>query len=282
MARLGSESSNWLEFRRDEESGIESLSAHFQGHAYDAHAHDELLVGVTLHGVQRFRCRRAMHTSTTGRIMVIEPGAVHDGHAPEADGFTYAMLYIPQPWIENSDRTNGISALAGLSRWFGDTIAEDELLRQAILRAFAAVHGKEGKLARDLSMGALLRALAGKHVADELAGPRLARASAVNQARDFMDANLSMDIGLMDLVRCTGIDRFRLNRLFTDSVGQSPHAYLVNARLREARRRLAAGETPADVATAVGFADQSHLGRWFRRAYGLGPGAYQRACTNVL
>lgn len=214
--------------------------------------------------------------------MVIEPGAVHDGHAPEEDGFTYAMLYIPQSWVESGQGAGSAPPLSGLSRWFRDTLADDEELRLAILRAFAAIHGMEGKLARDLSMTALLRALAGGRVAGDVAGPRSAHVSIMGRARDFIHANLAMDISLADLAICTGIDRFRLNRLFTEEVGQSPHAYLVNMRLREARRRLAAGETPADVATAVGFADQSHLGRWFRRAYGLGPGAYQRVCTNVL
>ncbi|HEY9131484.1 MAG TPA: AraC family transcriptional regulator [Dyella sp.] len=282
MSIQRSASSNWLELRRDEESGIESLRAHFQGHAYDAHAHDELLVGVTLHGVQRFRCRRAMHTSTKGRIMVIEPGAVHDGHAPEEAGFTYAMLYIPRSWMESEPDAGGASPLSSLSGWFRDTLGVDERLRKAILRAFAAVHGKEGRLARDLSVEALLRALKGKLADDESMSHKTARAPAVEQVRDFIHANLAMDIGLADLVRHTGMDRFRLNRMFTAAIGQSPHAYLVNVRLREARRRLAAGEAPADVAATVGFADQSHLGRWFRRAYGLGPGAYQQACTNVL
>jgi len=34
-------------------------------------------------------------------------------------------------------------------------------------------------------------------------------------------------------------------------------------------------------ALASGFADQSHLGRWFRRAYGLTPAAYRLGRTNV-
>ncbi|MGV8364806.1 AraC family transcriptional regulator, partial [Pseudomonas aeruginosa] len=29
------------------------------------------------------------------------------------------------------------------------------------------------------------------------------------------------------------------------------------------------------------FADQSHLGRWFRRAYGMTPAAYRRQCTQL-
>jgi AraC-like DNA-binding protein len=55
-----------------------------------------------------------------------------------------------------------------------------------------------------------------------------------------------------------------------------PSAYLRQLGLREARRRLAAGEAIAAVAPATGFADQSHLTRWFRRTYGITPGAYQR------
>ncbi|CUZ61233.1 AraC-like ligand binding domain [Serratia marcescens] len=86
---------DWLELRRDDETGIESVNAHFQGHAYDPHDHDEMLVGVTQQGLQRFNCHRSLHTSRPGRAMLIEPGAVHDGHAPQAEGFTYAMLYLP-------------------------------------------------------------------------------------------------------------------------------------------------------------------------------------------
>ncbi len=42
------------------------------------------------------------------------------------------------------------------------------------------------------------------------------------------------------------------------------------------RRMLARGEQPATVAMELGFADQSHLGRWFVRAYGLTPALYRK------
>ncbi|NER62084.1 AraC family transcriptional regulator, partial [Pseudomonas sp. MAFF212428] len=47
------------------------------------------------------------------------------------------------------------------------------------------------------------------------------------------------------------------------------------------RRQLAAGQRPAQVALDLGFADQSHLGRWFVRAYGLTPAQYRRRCTKL-
>ncbi len=104
---------------------------------------------------------------------------------------------------------------------------------------------------------------------------------AARRARDALAANLAGDIGLADLADAAGADRFRLTRLFREAYGRSPHAYLVQLRLKAARRALAAGESPARAAADCGFADQSHLGRWFRRAYGLTPAAYRRICTNL-
>jgi AraC-like DNA-binding protein len=95
-------------------------------------------------------------------------------------------------------------------------------------------------------------------------------------ARDHLHARLADDVGLEELARVAGVDRFRFTRQFTAAFGLSPHAYLVRLRLRAARRLLATGASASDVAAAVGFADQSHLGRWFQRAYRLSPAAYQR------
>ena len=76
-------------------------------------------------------------------------------------------------------------------------------------------------------------------------------------------------------------DRFRLSRAFKAAFGIAPHAYLVQLRLARARQLLASGQPPARVAMTLGFADQSHMGRWFRRAYGLTPAHYRRRCSNL-
>ncbi len=264
--------SDWVDIRRDPDTGIEIVRAHFRGHAYDPHDHDEMLVGVTQQGVQRFRCRRAHHTSTPGRAILIEPGAVHDGHAPEAEGFTYVMLYLPQPWVAQhlarAERPGDARALPA----FRETLSDDAPLAAAIQRAFDGLHGQEGRLARDQGLDAMMAALA-RHVQparDEAVDAKMAA------VRDLLHDRLADDLGLDELARFAGVDRFRLTRQFTQAFGLSPHAYLVRLRLRAARRLLAMGDSVADAAAAVGFADQSHLGRWFQRAYRMSPAAYQR------
>jgi AraC-like DNA-binding protein len=271
---------NWLVARRDPETGIEGLRAHFSGHAYDPHDHDDMLIGYTEQGVQRFQCHRSLHTSVPGRAILIEPGALHDGHAPEAGGFTYAMLYLPQAWVERAARRLDLPGLGGVEAAFGHTLVDDRGLVDAIRQAFLAIYGGEGRLARDQSLDRLLMRLGGQlrdaPIIDGLAPP-----PAIARVRDLLHEQMDGNLGLDELADIAGIDRFRLTRLFRLAFGTSPHAYLVRLRLRAARRLLATGRTPAQVAAEVGFADQSHLGRWFRRAYRMTPAAYRRMCTNV-
>ena len=271
---------HWLQARRDAETGIESLRAHFSGHAYDPHDHDDMLVGFTEHGVQRFQCHRSLHTSVPGRAILIEPGAMHDGHAPEAGGFTYGMLYLPQAWVERAARRLELPGLGSVETTFGHTLVDDRGLVDAIRNAFFAIHDNEGRLARDQTLDRLLMRL-GSQLGKPLAPESNAVPPAIARVRDLLHEQMDGNVGLDELASVAGIDRFRLTRMFQRAFGTSPHAYLVRMRLRAARRLLAAGRTPAQVAADVGFADQSHLGRWFRRAYRITPAAYRQLCTNV-
>jgi AraC-like DNA-binding protein len=73
------------------------------------------------------------------------------------------------------------------------------------------------------------------------------------------------------------MSRFRLYRAFRQQLGLSPQAYLLQQRLALARRLLRSGQPPAQAALAAGFFDQSHLNRWFGRAFGVTPAGYARA-----
>lgn len=274
-------SGDWIDFRRDSETGIESVNAHFKGHAYDDHDHEELLLGVTLQGSQRFSCHRAVHTSTPGKAILIEPGAVHDGYAAQPTGFTYAMLYIPQNYVADSLSRYGMADISVVQAAFRHTLTEDRQLIVAISQAFDAIHNNEGRLARDEGLDRLMAHLM-PHVERKPAIALTESLLKMNRVRDYLHEHLAWNPGLDELTRISGIDRFRLSRQFKAAFGQSPHAYLVRLRLRTARQLLASGLSPVLVASQTGFADQSHLGRWFKRAYRITPATFQSNCTNVL
>ncbi|WP_243658863.1 helix-turn-helix domain-containing protein [Tamaricihabitans halophyticus] len=82
---------------------------------------------------------------------------------------------------------------------------------------------------------------------------------------------------MAELAEVAGCTRYALHRAFLVNLGLAPSAYQRQLRLRAARRLLASGSEIAEAASAVGFADQAHLTRWFRRCYGITPAVYQRA-----
>ena len=87
------------------------------------------------------------------------------------------------------------------------------------------------------------------------------------------------EITASDLAAATGRSRFAIHRAFTSVYGISPSDYQrqLQLRLRPARRLIARGRPISEAAARAGFADQSHLTRWFSRCYGITPGGYQRA-----
>ncbi|WP_460112523.1 AraC family ligand binding domain-containing protein [Pseudomonas sp. H3_D04] len=272
---------NWIDLTQDADTGIETLRAHFKGHAYDPHWHDSYLVGVTEQGVQQFNCRRARHQSTPGKVFLLEPGDIHDGEAPTEDGFTYRMLYLDPQWLERELSALFEDAPLNSQLSFATTLASDTRLAHAISLAFEALHGAELRIVRQSALDGLLERLTTHlHWRTRYAeDPRLPRVA--QRAREYLHANARYDIGLDQLAAATGVDRFRLTRAFKAAYGIAPHAYLVQLRLATARRLLARGELPATIAMELGFSDQSHLGRWFVRAYGLTPALYRKRCSNL-
>jgi AraC family transcriptional regulator len=97
---------------------------------------------------------------------------------------------------------------------------------------------------------------------------------AVSDALEVIHANYARDLSLTDIAAAAHLSPFHLARLFKQCLGVSPHQYLIQVRVNSARWLLSAGSgerSLAEVATAVGFADQSHLTRHFKRVTGMTP-----------
>lgn len=272
---------SWVDLKQDADTGIEVIRAHFEGHAYDPHWHDSYLIGFTEQGVQQFHCRRALFSSLPGQTFFLEPGDIHDGHAPTPGGFTYSTLYLEPAWLERAlpalfEQAPG-DCLPGVPR----TQPDDPGLLPCIANALQALSDDEPRMVRDAALDALLERISRSlHWRQRLPGnPQIA--SVALRAREYLHAHFHQNIGLDELAHICGVDRFRLSRAFKAAFGIAPHGYLIQLRLVRARRLLALGTAPADVASDLGFADQSHLGRWFRRANGLTPGAYRNLCTKL-
>ncbi|MGJ0223609.1 helix-turn-helix transcriptional regulator, partial [Streptococcus pyogenes] len=105
----------------------------------------------------------------------------------------------------------------------------------------------------------------------DVAHPRNRRVEAAEQ---LLRAHVTRPIKLKHLEQATGLSAPEVCRQFKRQYGTSPYRYLLMRRVELAADMIRTGHRLADVAAAVGFADQSHMNRAFRCFVGLSPGAY--------
>jgi AraC-like DNA-binding protein len=98
-----------------------------------------------------------------------------------------------------------------------------------------------------------------------------------NRVCDFIEEHLGEKISLGALSAMAGLSPNHFARAFQQSVGVPPHRYLLRRRVEHVEQMLRETQLPlSQIAAAVGFADQSHLTRHFRRLTGMSPSVARR------
>jgi AraC family transcriptional regulator len=101
--------------------------------------------------------------------------------------------------------------------------------------------------------------------------------AAIGRAISYIENNSDRSISLRELASAAGLSRFHFSRLFKRHLGLSPAKYVERARIEQAKALIVSAEMSlANIAQAVGFADQSHFSRRFRFYEGRTPAAFAR------
>lgn len=243
---------------------VEVLHAHFPQHAYPMHTHDAWTVLIVDTGVVRYDLERHEHSTGRSLVTLLPPNVPHDGRSATEGGFRKRVVYL-EPSLIDPARIG--RAVDDPDRADGDLRRELDLAHHALSRP-----GEELEAETRLALVAerLARHLRREDpVPPELRAPTLAR-----RLRELLDAHVVEGITLDRAAGELAAHPTHLVRAFRNETGMPPHRYLTGRRIDLARARLLAGERPADVATAVGFYDQAHLTRHFRRFLGVGPAQF--------
>ncbi|XYK81510.1 MAG: AraC family transcriptional regulator [Labrenzia sp.] len=249
------------------EAGIERIEANFQGNGFSPHRHDTYAIGLTLHGVQRFKYRGAERASRPGQVIVIHPDEVHDGGAGTETCLRYRMMYIPPEMIAEA---LGGKALPHVSI----PVLTDPLFQRSLIEALQDLDGEMGGL-RVSDLLAVLASCLNRFSDDARPVRQTLDWPVLKMCAEFIKEHAADPIASADLEAVSGLDRFALSRQFRAAFGTSPHRYLVMRRLVRVKQGLIGGDSLADIAASCGFADQSHMSRHFKQAFGLSPGKWR-------
>lgn len=256
------------QFKRPARVGIELYRAHIVRHAFDPHLHDAFGLGVIDAGVERFRYRGAEHLAPAGTLVLMNPGELHTGRAETPDGWRYRMIYLDEALVEAVTGERGW--------WFADATAHDAATARLLSAHLTALWHAPDDLASDSALAELLASLR-PHA--RIGRPRnetpVAGDIALARSLELMHDDYASPLTLEHLARAAGLSPFHFLRRFKLRYHVTPHQMLMAVRMAHAKQQLAAGMPPAEVAPAVGLADQPHLTRRFARMHGVTPARYQ-------
>ena len=97
----------------------------------------------------------------------------------------------------------------------------------------------------------------------------------VRKVKELISDEININHSLDELMQESGLSRFHLIRSFKQTYGLSPHAYQLDERIKQAKNLLKSGYSILDTSHLLGFADQSHLQRNFKKRLAVTPKQYQ-------
>lgn len=251
---------------------LEVLTATYFTHSFARHIHEGYAIGVIERGAESFYYRGKIHVAQAGQVVVVQPGEIHTGSAVTENGWSYRMMYPAAALLDQIAAE--ITLTDQITPFFPEATITDAQTAAAIRRLHLTLEHASSQIERDTQMRAALGMLLLRH-SREITLRTPDEANTVKIARDYLEAYFDQNVSLDELAGAAQISPFHLARLFRQQTGLPPHAYLTHLRINHAKKRLAQGESIAEVAAAVGFSDQSHLTRWFKRIVGITPGQYQ-------
>jgi AraC-like DNA-binding protein len=256
----GAEMTAW----RPHVKGIEEVfHARFVDHAYPPHTHDAWTLLIVDTGTIRYGLDRHEHGSTASDVTLLPPHVPHDGRTVTATGFRKRVIYI------EPDMLTGIGAAVD------NPTLRDPLLRDRVNRLHAALSRRSAEDFEAESRLAFIVERIQAQLRRASVAPRRTRDQRLaRELRDLVDAHIDTGLTLDQARAILHADPAHLVRTFTREFGMPPHKYLTGRRIERARRLLLDGMRPADVAVSVGFHDQSHLNRHFKRMLATTPARY--------
>lgn len=238
-------------------------------HDYPCHIHEDYCIVIMLRGEETNIRRGKTFKAFSGNLMLLNAEEAHLSKSVEAK---YRMLNIRPKLLFRL-----VSDVAGRNIetfYFSNPVVESYSIFRALLNLHRKLEQETSPLEQESEFISAITLL----LAQQFKYPNLEHPSKefrrVKLLRDYIKSRHAENISLTELSSLANLSSFHLLRVFRDQVGVPPHEYQTHMRINEARNLLRDGHSIAEAALKVGFFDQSHFSRNFKRITGMTPGYY--------
>jgi len=252
---------------------IELRVANRSSACYDAHSHDEFSFGVILQGAADYKNRNNSHRISVGDLVTINPSDVHSCN-PAAGLWSYSMLFVNATKMGQLQRDilrENNQQMQMDYQAFNNDFERNEALKAQYLTLFDALDNEQSSLNIETCLYSFVES------SFQITSPasRYKHAEPIKRIREKLLDEVSEPHELESLAEEAGMSRYQLLRAFKNQYGLPPYAYLMDEKIKRSKVMLKAGESLSEVAHSLGFSDQAHFQRQFKKRLAVTPKYYQ-------
>lgn len=277
-----SEYSRFRSVKRQDQAGVvDALLSHQDGHTLTDPATSDVVIGLTLAGTTPARWRvgskwREIEARCVGHIGVSPLEEETDFDIPEPH--TLLVLAINKSRLIEIQKTCQVDCIDLMSVGCQAYISDADCMQYAkgIWRALENPDGLTQIQVEGL-VDALIGRLLVRYAGGDPRSPVKSEDIDLRHLEAFIRANMASHLTVAALAQVVRIEPAKFGRAFKAQTGMTPYQYVQTVRIAMAcgalkSKRLAISE----LAFQLGFSDQSHLTRVFRKHMGMTPAQYQK------
>jgi AraC-like DNA-binding protein len=259
--------------------GVEGIELHKGSRVtqeHPRHWHEEFYLCATLNGTSYLQSRGTSLSTPRGTLALVAPGDIHANRKIACD---FRCLFMDFRTLRNIVEQFLQRKLPPLGLRSG--LIDDQQAASRFCRVHLSLEEEASEFA-GTDLLSFLTDLLARHSTATIPLPKTgSEDSAVRRSRQFLNEHYADRVSLGQLASLTGLSAYHLNRSFRRALGIPPHEYQLQLRINKAKSLLRLGRSISETAFLVGFVDQSHFTRHFKRSVLLTPGQFLRQSKNV-
>jgi AraC-like DNA-binding protein len=241
---------------------------------FPKHSHSKICLGVINKGTRVCSIDKKQIYVDKGKIFVLNKSQVHSFTSLDKATHDYMCMCFDGNLFENTSEE--IKHTTSSELFFNKNIFEDSNLYMLINRLCSNLLTSTIDLEKEELLFKIIEKLTIKHSSSIFGLKKIGREQrVVKLLREYIEDNYKCNISSNQLSEVSGLSSFYLIRLFSEEYGFAPHSYQNNIRIKKVKQLLLKGEmSMADLALEVGFVDQSHMIKQFKKSVGITPNRY--------
>ncbi|MEA1915454.1 MAG: AraC family transcriptional regulator [Campylobacterota bacterium] len=248
------------------------------GQHFNEHSHQTLSVGAVEQGVVSYLHAKNEYVLKPNELSVINPNIVHACNPKQSQSRTYHMIYVDVEWCKGIQQSlfDHVDKFIPVSTV---QVMDKDLFEKYLKLNYLLLDEKAFDLEKEESLQMFFSELFLLYCDNsvKLEKSISCNTQRISKAKEYIKNNCRLNLTVKKISSEVGLSEFYFIKIFKQNVHLTPHAFLLNEKINLAKELLRAKNSILDVALEVGFSDQSHLNRVFKKHVAATPYEYQQS-----